>query len=114
MPLSLLYLSIYTSCRVSGAPLKIYGDLFHLLEADDCWEGNEQSMPRLFHSTGALFDMIYLLLVNICVGKEWYRFTSSYFLPGNRFNLTFIDQGPTSLVCSAHSSTDIYHVNVLI
>lgn len=29
--------------------------------------------------------------VNVCIGKEWYRFPSSYFLP-QRYNLTFIRQ----------------------
>jgi len=75
--------------RNYNAPLKIYGDLSRTLEADDCWEGKQQ--------------------INVCVGKEWYRFLSSYFLPGNRFNLTFIDQGPTSQLPQYYpsSSSDI-------
>ncbi|XP_059138882.1 alpha-1,2-mannosyltransferase ALG9-like [Physella acuta] len=28
--------------------------------------------------------------VNVCVGKEWYRFPSSYFLPGPNWNLQFL------------------------
>ncbi|XP_070538131.1 alpha-1,2-mannosyltransferase ALG9-like [Ptychodera flava] len=28
--------------------------------------------------------------VNVCVGKEWYRFPSSYFLPNDRWHLQFI------------------------
>lgn len=32
----------YHDCFLD-APLKIYGDLSHTLEADDCWEGTEQS-----------------------------------------------------------------------
>jgi hypothetical protein len=28
--------------------------------------------------------------VNVCVGKEWHRFPSSFFLPNNNWNLKFI------------------------
>ncbi|XP_062567596.1 alpha-1,2-mannosyltransferase ALG9-like [Saccostrea cucullata] len=28
--------------------------------------------------------------VNVCVGKEWYRFPSNFFLPGNNWNLLFL------------------------
>ncbi|XP_065887742.1 alpha-1,2-mannosyltransferase ALG9-like [Dysidea avara] len=28
--------------------------------------------------------------VNICVGKEWYRFPSSFYLPGNQWHLRFL------------------------
>eukprot|EP00105_Crassostrea_gigas_P012644 XP_011428699.1 PREDICTED: alpha-1,2-mannosyltransferase ALG9 isoform X1 [Crassostrea gigas] len=28
--------------------------------------------------------------VNVCVGKEWYRFPSNFFLPGNNWNLQFL------------------------
>ena len=31
--------------------------------------------------------------VNICVGKEWYRFPSNFFLPSERFHLRFIPSG---------------------
>jgi alpha-1,2-mannosyltransferase len=31
--------------------------------------------------------------VNICVGKEWYRFPSNFFLPGDRFDLQFVQSG---------------------
>ncbi|XP_064394142.1 alpha-1,2-mannosyltransferase ALG9-like [Halichondria panicea] len=31
--------------------------------------------------------------VNVCVGKEWYRFPSSFFLPGHRWNLRFLRSG---------------------
>jgi alpha-1,2-mannosyltransferase len=30
--------------------------------------------------------------INVCVGKEWYRFPNSYFFPNERYNLTFIRQ----------------------
>ncbi|CAB3366704.1 Hypothetical predicted protein [Cloeon dipterum] len=29
--------------------------------------------------------------INVCVGKEWHRFPSSFFLPNNRWNLRFIE-----------------------
>ena len=28
--------------------------------------------------------------VNVCVGKEWHRYPSSFFLPDNNWNLRFI------------------------
>jgi alpha-1,2-mannosyltransferase len=28
--------------------------------------------------------------VNVCVGKEWHRYPSSFFLPDNNWNLKFI------------------------
>jgi len=31
--------------------------------------------------------------VNICLGKEWYRFPSNFFLPGERYKLHFIKSG---------------------
>lgn len=31
--------------------------------------------------------------VNICIGKEWYRFPSHFFLPGRRFRLRFVQSG---------------------
>jgi len=31
--------------------------------------------------------------VRICVGKEWYRFPSSFFLPSARYELSFIESG---------------------
>jgi alpha-1,2-mannosyltransferase len=30
--------------------------------------------------------------INVCVGREWYRFPNSYFLPNQRYNLTFFRQ----------------------
>lgn len=31
--------------------------------------------------------------VNVCVGKEWYRFPNSFFLPGHRWSLRFLSSG---------------------
>lgn len=36
--------------------------------------------------------------INICVGKEWYRFPTSFFLPNRRFRLRFIRAGFTGLL----------------
>lgn len=36
--------------------------------------------------------------INICVGKEWYRFPTSFFLPHRRFRLRFIRSGFTGLL----------------
>jgi len=33
--------------------------------------------------------------VNICVGKEWYRFTSNFFLPSSRFVLAYVESSFT-------------------
>jgi alpha-1,2-mannosyltransferase len=33
--------------------------------------------------------------INICVGKEWYRFPSNFFLPSERFQLRFLKSGFT-------------------
>lgn len=30
--------------------------------------------------------------INVCVGKEWHRFPSSFFLPDNRFFIDIIVQ----------------------
>eukprot|EP01126_Amoeba_proteus_P045218 TRINITY_DN5052_c0_g1_i7.p1 TRINITY_DN5052_c0_g1~~TRINITY_DN5052_c0_g1_i7.p1 ORF type:complete len:143 (+),score=9.04 TRINITY_DN5052_c0_g1_i7:151-579(+) len=42
--------------------------------------------------------------LNLCVGKEWYRFTSHYFLPNN-VNLRFIKQGRQSQLPQYYPST---------
>lgn len=31
--------------------------------------------------------------INVCVGKEWYRYPSSFFLPGARWRLRFLKSG---------------------
>lgn len=36
--------------------------------------------------------------VNICVGKEWYRFPASFFLPDRRFRIRFVRSGFTGLM----------------
>lgn len=36
--------------------------------------------------------------INICVGKEWYRFPSSFFLPDRRFRLRFVRSTFTGLL----------------
>jgi len=33
--------------------------------------------------------------INVCVGKEWYRFPSNFFMPSERFKLQYIESGFT-------------------
>lgn len=47
-----------------SAPLSVYAPLQH-----------QSELLRLDHHESAI--------ANVCLGKEWYRFPSSYFLPGN-------------------------------
>ncbi len=65
-----------------AAPLQVYGDLSNSLSA----------LPS--NSPPAV----------ICVGKEWYRFPSSFFLPDERFQLSFVHDGPVRTL--VHSFTD--------
>ena len=55
-----------------AAPLQVYGELSSSL----------MSLPS--NAPPAV----------ICVGKEWYRFPSSFFLPEERFKLSFVHDGP--------------------
>lgn len=36
--------------------------------------------------------------VNVCIGKEWYRFPNSFFLPNRRFRIRFIRSGFSGLM----------------
>eukprot|EP00761_Pharyngomonas_kirbyi_P009380 gb/GECH01009396.1/.p1 GENE.gb/GECH01009396.1/~~gb/GECH01009396.1/.p1 ORF type:complete len:596 (+),score=88.29 gb/GECH01009396.1/:1-1788(+) len=53
-----------------GAPLKIYSELYNL--------------PELENPSKE---------INVCVGKEWYRFPSSFFFPSDKINLSFLRSG---------------------
>lgn len=53
--------------------------------------------PSLVPGPGVFFliavvslGLLLLITVNICVGKEWYRFPSSFFLPSERYNIGFL------------------------
>ena len=59
--------------HVYGAPLRVYRDLSTMLQ------DNAARLPP-----GE---------VNVCVGNEWYRFASSFFLPEPRFRLRFVRAG---------------------
>ena len=39
----------------------------------------------------------------VCVGKEWYRFPSSFFLPDEKFSLAFLHDGPASQLPQPYS-----------
>ena len=39
----------------------------------------------------------------VCVGKEWYRFPSSFFLPEEKFTLSFLHDGPASQLPQPYS-----------
>jgi alpha-1,2-mannosyltransferase len=68
-----------------AAPLQVYGDLSSSLLA----------LPS--NASPAI----------VCVGKEWYRFPSSFFLPEERFRLSFVHDGPVrTLVHSFTASHD--------
>ncbi|KAL6061390.1 mannosyltransferase [Balamuthia mandrillaris] len=56
-----------------GAPMQLYGHL----SAVELQHGKNSSHPVPGQ-------------VNICVGKEWYRFPSSYFLPSSKYQLAFL------------------------
>ena len=61
------YCLIFDS-NISGyhAPMEVYGELYKA--------SSDPSVHRLAPDKN----------VNVCVGKEWYRFPSSFFLPSNR------------------------------
>lgn len=44
--------------------------------------------------------------INICVGKEWYRFPSNFFLPSSRFSLSFIQSNFTGQLPKPYSNQD--------
>lgn len=64
------------------APLQIYHHLSHHELRDG--KGPTNATPH--------FDSLNKE-INICVGKEWYRFPSSFFLPHRRFRLRFVRSG---------------------
>jgi len=57
------------------APLDVFSDLYN-----DAYQESEDHPPPFGLNEE----------VNICVGKEWYRFPSSFFLPSEKWNLQFI------------------------
>lgn len=56
--------------------------------------------------------------VPVCVGSEWHRFPSSFFLPSAQYKLQFVKSGFTGLLprafdlheASPHSSTFLWYV----
>lgn len=69
------------------APLKIYNHLSYV----ELQNGNGPILaPEEFKATDRE--------INICVGKEWYRFPTSFFLPHRRFRLRFVRAGFSGLL----------------
>lgn len=64
----------YMQIHAYNAPLSIYTRL---------------SREELRNGEGFIGDAD----INICVGKEWYRFPGNFFLPGRRFRLRFVKDG---------------------
>lgn len=69
-----------------NAPMKLYNHVSTLKSCD-----NQQGKVTCSESADGF-------VVNVCIGKEWYRFSSGYFFPNNHFNLTFVKDGPQSQV----------------
>ena len=60
------------NCAAAGyhAPLEVYGELQRrVVESEQSSGASQQASDRT---------------VNVCVGKEWYRFPSNFFLPHDR------------------------------
>jgi len=55
-----------TICLGYHAPLDVYPGLSNLVNP------NEPNVKPMFHSEKK---------INVCVGREWYRYPSSFFLP---------------------------------
>jgi len=70
--LGLSALRIASNFRNYNAPVYLYNHLYHTE-----LEGGDKKFP-------------FSGQVNICVGKEWYRFPSNFFLPSNKFSLQFV------------------------
>jgi alpha-1,2-mannosyltransferase len=45
-----------------------------------------------------------MYVVNICVGKEWYRFPSNFFLPSSQYKLQFVESGFTGQLPKPYSA----------
>lgn len=69
------------------APLDIYR---HLSDVELQRGIGPRDAPSEYMST--------LREINICVGKEWYRFPASFFLPDRRFRIRFVRSGFTGLM----------------
>ena len=76
----IIFISLSASRAVSltrnyGATLQVYSYL----------SGSELQSSQIDHAGKEK--------VNICVGKEWYRFPSNFFLPSERYQLQFLKSG---------------------
>jgi alpha-1,2-mannosyltransferase len=66
---------IYGTVHNYGAPMQVYSHLHETL-----------SQQKHAHVDSTKH-------VRVCVGKEWYRFASSFFLPSSHFELSFVSSG---------------------
>lgn len=73
--------------RSFGAPVRVYT---HLSDVELQRGIGPRAAPPQFMAPARP--------VNVCVGKEWYRFPGSYFLPGRRFRIRFVRAGFTGLM----------------
>lgn len=46
-------------------------------------------------------------LINVCVGDEWYRYPSSFFLPGPDYRLQFVKSGFDGLLPAAFDAEKV-------
>ena len=44
--------------------------------------------------------------INVCIGKDWYRFPSSFFLPSTRYNIRFIESEFRGILPAYYSKED--------
>jgi len=47
-------------------------------------------------------------LQHVCVGDEWYRFPSSFWLPGPRYRLQFVKSGFSGLLPRPFSPNEVH------
>lgn len=78
-----------------GAPMQVYSHLSSLSDATSSSRATTVAVgtttPRGSHS-----DTV--SPTTVCVGAEWYRYPSSFFLPGPRYRLKFIKSGFNGLL----------------
>lgn len=46
------------------------------------------------------------LQVNLCIGKDWYRFPNSFFLPNNNWNIRFLQSDFKGILPAPYSETE--------
>ncbi|KAI1301142.1 mannosyltransferase [Mortierella claussenii] len=66
-----------------NAPIEVYRKAFDLVKVPEPFiiEGSKHAASSSAASGGILTDRAHHEKIRVCVGKEWYRFPSHYFLP---------------------------------